>query len=145
MDIRKAQAQDIDSIEKIVKQYSFEEEREYAEIISSSNKGIFIAEQNGLIVGFLGYKFSNWNKTIEIINIFILSEFRQKGFGSQLIQYLIKFVQGKNYRAIICEAPSKSNAPKLYSKNGFRKCGYNDRYYGNEGREIAEFYSFDLN
>lgn len=44
----------------------------------------------------------------------------------------------------MAEAPSLSNAPKLYKKAGFRKCGYNDRYYSNSGKEIALWYSFDL-
>lgn len=44
----------------------------------------------------------------------------------------------------MAEALSLSNTPKLYKKAGFRKCGYNDRYYSNSGKEIALWYSFDL-
>jgi ribosomal protein S18 acetylase RimI-like enzyme len=144
MEIRKATVEDIEAIEEINRKYVFETGRDYAKIISATNKGILVITDGAQMAGFLGHAFEDWNETLKIINIFILPEFRHKGLASQLVQYLIESVKDKDYRTILTEAPSKSFAPKLYQKNGFRKCGYNDRYYDNTGEEIAEFYSYDL-
>jgi len=45
---------------------------------------------------------------------------------------------------LIAEAPSLNPVLILYLKNGFRICGFNDRYYSNDGKEIALFLSYDF-
>ncbi len=51
----------------------------------------------------------------------------------------------KGYRSVIAEAPAKDGIDKFYAKLGFRKCGYNDRYYTNrDNGGIAIFMSCDL-
>lgn len=144
MNITKAEIKDAKEISEIAIKCNFETERNYEEILNDKDKGIFLAKENNKIIGFIGYSFQKWNNSIQVINIFVKPDFRKKGIGSRLIQELINFSKKTDYRVIIAEAPSNTNAPKLYLKNGFRKCGYNDRYYTNDGSIIAEFYSLDL-
>ena len=69
---------------------------------------------------------------------------RRKGIAKQLILHIVEEAKKMQVRCILAEAPSSGNAPFLFTACKFRKCGYNDRYYTNDGGEIAEFYSFDL-
>ncbi len=54
----------------------------------------------------------------------------------------------KELRSIIVETqPSNRNAMDFYLSNGFRLCGFNDRYYTNKpvsSKDIAIFFSLDL-
>ena len=58
---------------------------------------------------------------------------------------VIEKVKNTEYRCLIAEAPSLNPVKNLYEKVGFRKCGYNDRYYSNDGEEICIWMSLDLN
>ena len=135
MKIKKADFKDIKEIKKISKEYNFG---------LQGSKEMYVLIENKKIAGFTGLIFHKWNNTLKISDIFIIPEYRKKGYGLKLIEFLINKVRKTNYRCIIAEAPSLSNAPKLYEKAGFRKCGYNDRYYSNSGKETALWYSYDL-
>ncbi len=105
---------------------------------------MYVLVENKKIIGFTGLIYHKWNNTLKISDIFIIPEYRKKGYGFKLIEFLVSRAKRTNYRCIIAEAPSLSNAPKFYKRAGFRKCGYNDRYYFNFGKEIALWYSYDL-
>lgn len=62
-----------------------------------------------------------------------------------MIQYMLTEAGRINVRCLFAEAPTSSKASLLFKKMGFRLCGYNDRYYDNSGRDVAEFYSYNLN
>ncbi len=135
MKIKKANNKDLEKIKKISKKYNFR---------LQGAKKMYILIENKKIIGFTGLIYHKWNNTLRISDIFIIPEQRKKGFGLKLIRFLINKVKKTRYRCIIAEAPSLSSAPKLYEKAGFRKCGYNDRYYSNKDKEIALWYSYDL-
>ena len=135
MKIKKANNKDLEEIRKISKRYDFG---------LQGDKEMYILIENKKIIGFAGLIYHKWNNTLQISDIFIVPEYRKKGCGLKLIKFLINKSKKTKYRCIIAEAPSLSNAPKLYEKAGFRKCGYNDRYYSNKNKEIALWYAYDL-
>jgi len=135
MKINKADTKELEEIKRISGKYNFG---------LQGSKEMYVLIKNNKIIGFAGLIYKNWNNTLQISDIFIIPEQRKKGYGLKLINYLINKAKKTNYRCIIAEAPSLSNALKLYEKAGFRKCGYNDRYYSNDGKEIALWYSYDL-
>lgn len=104
---------------------------------------MYLAEENAVIIGFSGISRQLWNQSAQGINIFVHPDFRGKGIGSKLVQEMINGARKMNVRCLIVEAPSESAALPLYQKNGFRKCGYNDRYYDNSN-ESAIFLSYDF-
>lgn len=144
MRIRKARLKDSKKINNLNKKYFHEKGRNWNKLINSKNSEMFILENNKEIVGFTGLEYFDWNNTIKIINIFVHPEYRKIGLGKKLMKYLLQKVKKTKYRCIIAEAPSSNPVVQLYLKNGFRKCGYNDRYYSNKGKEIAIFLSYDL-
>jgi len=135
MEIKKANLKEIKEIKEISKKYKFG---------LQGAKEMYILIKDKKIIGFTGLIYHKWNNTLQVSDIFIIPEYRRKSYGLKLIKFLVNKAKKTNYRCIIAEAPSLSNAPKLYEKAGFRKCGYNDRYYSNSGKEIALWYSYDL-
>ena len=144
MIIRKARLKDSKKIAKLNEKYFHEKGRNWDKLISSKNSEMFVLEDNKEIIGFTGLEYFDWNNTIQIIDIFVHSEYRKKGLGSKLVKYLLNRAKKTKYRCVIAEAPPLNPVIRLYLKKGFRKCGYNDRYYSNKNREIAVFLSYDL-
>lgn len=143
MKIIKATKNNIPEIIRLNRRY-FHEKRDYREIIGDKETDFFVIKEKNRTIGFSGLKHFSWNNTAKITNIFLLPIFRHKGYGQALIEILIKTAKKKKARTLIAEAPSAKPALKFYLKNGFRICGYNDRYYDNKGKEIAIFLSYDL-
>ena len=144
MKIRKAELNDAEIIDKLNRLYLHEKGRNYNEIISSKSAEMFVLELDEEIIGFAGVEYHDWNNSSRIINIFIHPDHRRKGYGTELLQFLIRRLKNKKYRTLIAEAPSLNPSLILYLKNGFRVCGFNDRYYSNKGKEIAVFLSYDF-
>lgn len=142
MEIRKAKITDLKTIEKLNNKY-FHEKRNFKEIIE--NNCFFVAEESSKIIGFTGIQHSKWNNTARIIDIFIHPDYRGKGYANQLIKKIKAEAKKIKVRTIIAEAPSLNNVLAVYLKNRFRICGFNDRYYSNNGKEIAVFLSYDIN
>ena len=135
MNIEKAKFEEVKEIKKISKKYKFG---------LQGSKEMYVLVKDKKIIGFTGLIYHKWNNTLQVSDIFIIPECREKGYGLKLIEFLVNKAKRTDYRCIIAEAPSLSSVPKLYERAGFRKCGYNDRYYSNSGKEIALWYSYDL-
>lgn len=144
MRIRKAVLKDLPKIKKLSNQFKFELNRDWKGLIHSRNSEMFLLMNKEDIVGFTGLVYHAWNNTIQITNVFIHPRYRRQGLGLKLINFLIEKAKKTNYRCLIAEAPSLNPVLKLYKKAGFRKCGYNDRYYSNSEKEIALWMSIDL-
>ncbi|MGC8538932.1 MAG: GNAT family N-acetyltransferase, partial [Candidatus Micrarchaeia archaeon] len=144
--IRRARSSDIKSIEMLNQRYNFELNRDWKKLATDKNTEIYVAIDSGKIVGFTGLIHYNWNDTLQILDVFVDPLARGKGYGRQIINFLLsKARRMKGYRSIIAEAPAKEGIDKFYAKLGFRKCGYNDRWYTNRGNgDIAIFMSYDL-
>lgn len=144
MEIRQASLGDLSEIKKLSNNFDFETDRDWEDLISSKDKRMFILVDKNKIVGFSGLIEYDWNDTLQISNIFICPNYRNKGLAKKLIKYDIDEAKKTPFRCLIAEAPSLNPVKKLYEKMGFRKCGYNDRYYSNKGKEICIWMSFDL-
>jgi len=144
MEIRKASIKDKEAIEKLSHEHSFEINRKWEKILSSQKTETYILIDNDKIVGLTGLIHHKWNNTLQILNIFIHPDYRRQGLGLKLINHIKGIARQSDFRCLIAEAPSNTNAPKLYEKAGFRKSGYNDRYYSNSGEPVAYWMSYDL-
>lgn len=143
MQVRKVTLDDLETIERISEDYCFEPNRDWKGLIDSDTSEMFILEDKK-VLGFTGLIYYDWNNTVQISNIFIKPQHRGKGLGLKLIEHLKNHMKGKGYRCIIAEAPSDNTVLNLYKKAGFRRCGYNDRYYTNKGDKICIWMSYDI-
>ena len=146
MRIRKAVPTDLRAVAEMSRKYEFETNRDWRAAISSKDSEMFLLVDGSVVVGFTGLIYNHWNETIQILDIFIRPEHRGHGLGLKLVSFLISRARAKrsDYRCLIAEAPSAGNMDEFYKKAGFRKCGYNDRYYSNDGKNIALWMSMDL-
>ena len=143
MRIKKATLADMPIIKHLSKKYNFEQGREWKEAISHKNSEMFLLIQRGTVIGFTGLIHNAWNNTAQILDIFTAPPYRKQGLGLTAINFLVDKAKRKGYRCITAEAPD-SHVVLFYKKAGFRKCGYNDRYYSNIGKPIATWMSLDL-
>jgi [ribosomal protein S18]-alanine N-acetyltransferase len=88
----------------------------------------FVAEEEGEVAGYMGY----WEAPDEahLINLAIGPKFRQKGLGSAMIDYCLKFAARRGARLATLEVRSGNEAAKrLYEKSGFRIVAIRKKYY----------------
>lgn len=141
MEIRDAKLEDIEILKEISRQYDFEPNRDWEGLVKDHQMYMLVDED---VIGFTGLIEYKWNRTLQISNIFVKPEHRGKGLAQKLVEHLISQAEKTVNRCLIAEAPSNNSVVKLYEKTGFRKCGYNDRYYNNTGEPMAYWMSYDL-
>jgi len=142
MEIRDARKEDIKSLEAISKEFDFEPNRDWKGLVEDHE--MFLLFDADEVIGFTGLIEYSWNRTLQISNIFVKPEYRGQRLAQKLLTHLISKAEKTVNRCIIAEAPSNNSVVKLYEKMGFRKCGYNDRYYNNSGEPMAYWMSYDL-
>ena len=143
MKIRKATPRDLPEIRKLSKKFKFEIGRDWKGLIGSKNSEMFVLMNDRSVIGFTGLIRYDWNNTLQVLDIFVEPEYRRKGLGIALLDFLVDRSRKTAFRCLIAEAPSLNPVVDLYKKAGFRQCGYNDRYYSNSGKEIALWMSLD--
>jgi diamine N-acetyltransferase len=144
--IRKANMEDFDRLNKLFWQsdyfhynnepYIYEKTndgcrtREYIESLLNDKINIFIVlEKEKEIIGFLlAYEetkghlpFHKKRKYIVIDNIVVDENYRNKGYGEKLLNYIIEYAKNENYNDIMLYVYRfNENAIKLYEKKGFK-------------------------
>ena len=89
------------------------------------------------VLGFL--KYSLIYDRIEIDNIFVEEEHRNKKIGTKMMSYLISVAIEKNVENITLEVRvSNDIAIKLYKKMGFHEVVLRKFYYGDEDAILME-------
>jgi len=110
-------------------------------IISDKNNFIITLKQEQKIIGYGGYHFlkthrnflhipKKYRKLVHLINIAITPEYHRRGFGSFLLETLLKSAskQGAEY-CYLEVRPSNTRAIKFYRKEGFSIIGIIKNYY----------------
>ena len=88
-------------------------------------------EKDGKIVSFLNYSLI-YNR-IEIEYIYTISEYRNYGLASMLLDYLIDLgIKNKCENITLEVRKSNINAINFYEKNGFKKISIREKYYNGE-------------
>ena len=98
--------------------------------LENPNSKYFMCKLNNEIVGFAGVLIVL--DEADITNIVIKKDFRNKGIGTSLLNYLIEFCKSQNLTKINLEVSSKNDiAINLYKKFGFKQVGNRKNYYKN--------------
>lgn len=148
--LRRAEESDIDSLEAVISQHwkvNIDHHRE----MTNKNAIVLVAETLGdarKVIGTGLMWITGWNKTGYLVELAVSTEHMRRGVGRALIDEFAKLAKQNGLRAIIVETqPDNKGGMDFYLSNGFRLCGFNDRYYTNNpksSREIAVFFSLDL-
>uniref|UniRef100_A0A7V6CDF0 GNAT family N-acetyltransferase n=1 Tax=Thermodesulfobacterium geofontis TaxID=1295609 RepID=A0A7V6CDF0_9BACT len=139
MRIRQVKLSDInDFIETYIRAYEELENYKYRTrkeiknyfkwLYNRDKEGFVVAEEKDKSVGFAAGD-ANWinfegKKVLEIHEIFVLPEFRKKGIGSQLLQYLLFYGVKKDKKlAELWVGKTNYKAINFYKKFGFKEAG----------------------
>jgi len=96
--------------------------------IVGENKKYIVALSNNIIVGFAGILILY--PEIEIMNIVVKKNERNKGIGNLLLDKIIEIAQNNNYEKIFLEVNEKNNiAINMYKKHDFSNIGIRKKYY----------------
>ncbi len=152
-DSRYATVEDVQVVSRIISQY-WQPSLDYsAEVVKEDN--IFLVaeykdEELGkpILAGMALANIIKWNKTGYLLEIAVDKGNKRSGVGKTLIAGLSHIGKKRGIRSVIAETqPSNIVAMDFYISQGFRLCGFNDRYYTNtpkSSRDVAIFFSLDL-
>jgi ribosomal-protein-alanine N-acetyltransferase len=131
--IRSATAEDIPAIlaiEEKAENAAHWPEEKYREMFESeiSRRSVLVLDDRGTIRGFaIGRVF---DQECEIENVVVASDFRRRGWGSELLQGLIDAASQAGVTAFFLEVRESNFAARaLYNGSGFAENGRRKRYY----------------
>ena len=131
VECRRAEARDIDAI-VLLEELSFDPPWSRTsienEVCKSRLARFFVAEQDGIVVGYIGSRIVFGE--CEIFNVAVHPDCRGQGIASTLMQYFIDSVEAEGAGAISLDVrPSNAPAIALYTKFGFEDKGRRRGYY----------------
>lgn len=102
-------------------------EKYFTNALATNDPYFFVAEVNGILVGFITYKKgqANYFDTVIqeygwVLELFIDSEYRDHGIGTKLMEEAAKFFKAEGLQYVKVEVSShNTNAIQFYQKNGF--------------------------
>lgn len=84
---------------------------------------IILAERCGEVIGYLKLEYI-WSKLPYISLIILKPEFRGKGIGSLMLNYLIEFLQLNGFDTLLSSSQVNEAEPQMWHrKKGFIECG----------------------
>jgi ribosomal protein S18 acetylase RimI-like enzyme len=101
--------------------------RSFAEFLGGTPYGdAFIFEENGTVIGYgvLAYTYSQeaGGKVVWLEEIYVLSAYRGRGYGSEFIDFVLKEIPAARYR--LETEPENEKAAALYRRKGFELFEY---------------------
>ena len=148
--VRKATTEDIGGLEGIINQH-WRVNIDHDHELRNRDAVLLVAETTGRqarIVGTGLMWITRWNRTGYLVELAVDRQVQRMGIGRRLISEFSKYARRHGLRGIIVETqPDNKDGMDFYLTNGFRLCGFNDRYYTNSpqsSHDIAIFFSLDL-
>jgi len=102
------------------------------------HKKLWVVEINHKIVGY--FILICYKKTIRIYSVAVLSKYRNKGIGSKILDFIVKFGKFLKKERIILEVRISNKSIRFYKKFGFKIKKLLKNYYENE-----DGYKMELN
>lgn len=83
---------------------------------------VYIAEENGDFVGWLRYNLF-WDNTPFMNMLYVLSEYRGRGYGRELVDYWEMQMKNKGFSEVMTSTLSDEYAQHFYNKLGYNTVG----------------------
>lgn len=117
MNIRVAQKEDL----SVLCQYDKHIAKDELVYCISRNR-IYIAKEKGKFIGWLRYNLF-WDNTPFLNMVYILNDYRQRGFGKQFVDYWEKQMKLLDYECVMTSTASDEYAQHFYHRLGYRTIG----------------------
>lgn len=117
MKIRLAEINDVELLFKYDKHIS------KAEMINSAElKRIYLAEENGCLVGWLRYNLF-WDNTPFMNMLYVFEKYRGKGFGRRLVSFWESDMLRQGFNTFMTSTQADEYAQHFYFKLGYEAIG----------------------
>jgi ADP-ribose pyrophosphatase YjhB (NUDIX family)/GNAT superfamily N-acetyltransferase len=126
---RPASSVDAEGVTTLVEAYPLEQDGEHAPPIGDPDRELFIAVDNGQVIGFCGIALDRQNRTAQIEQVFVHPRYRRWGVGTQLIATCLRHSEEAGIQAVHAQAPVSNPGWTVYLKAGFRVSGFTSDYY----------------
>lgn len=104
-------------------------------ITESNNEDVFGYYDDNVLIGFIHVL--RTFECLEIINVVVDSNYRNRGIATELINYVMNYYDGLEY--LLLEVNENNiNAVNLYKKLGFEVINIRKKYYGNDDALIMK-------
>ena len=102
----------------------------YGELNFNRFARYFVVEMNQKIIGYIGSWF--FKDFVHITNVAVHPDFRKKGIGTKLMNYIINLAKSRKVKKIVLEVRvSNIIAQRLYKNLGFKVEKVKKEYYPN--------------
>lgn len=83
---------------------------------------VYIAEDNGTLIGWLRYNMF-WDNTPFMNMLYFLEEYRGKGYGKRLVEFWESEMSQAGYKTVMTSTASDEYAQHFYVKLGYKSIG----------------------
>jgi len=109
--------------------YSRYDNDSFVRVRQNPNNFVFVAEDEGKLVGFISFSIRDVirypKQILELDEIFVLQDYREKGTGKMFMDQMEKIAKEKNcYRIFIESHYDHKGAHKFYETLGYTNNGY---------------------
>ena len=105
-------------------------ENSIAHELTSDYSFWFVAEENGVVAGYIGSQISF--PEADVMNVAVRPDYRRRGIGEILVETLISHLKSMDCESLTLEVRASNEAAKaLYEKLGFAQVGLRKNYYRN--------------
>lgn len=87
-----------------------------------SLRRVYVAEENGSLAGWLRYNLF-WDNTPFLNLLYLLPQFRRKGFGRQLLSFWEQDMTAQGFDTLMTSTQSDEYAQHFYVKCGYEAVG----------------------
>jgi len=131
LEITKMTIEDYDQIKDILQEKfdDFWTTSSLKQVLENSNNQFFVAKQNDIIIGFAGVL--NNIDYVEILNIVVHKEYRNQGYGKELLNAIIDYAKEQEKSIVLEVNEHNEYAIELYKNAGFTQNGLRKKYYNN--------------
>ena len=131
LEITKMTIEDYDQIKDILQEKfdDFWTTSSLKQVLENSNNQFFVAKQNDIIIGFAGVL--NNIDYVEILNIVVHKEYRNQGYGKELLNAIIDYAKEQGKSIVLEVNEHNEYAIELYKNAGFTQNGLRKKYYNN--------------
>jgi ribosomal protein S18 acetylase RimI-like enzyme len=144
---RPATLADAEVVTMLGEVYPGEASGPYGREIGFPNRQLYVAVDQGQVIGFCGMALDQDTRTGRISQVFVHPRYRRWGIGTHLLTCCVDGGREAGLRALLAQAPISNPGWGVYLKAGFRVSGLTNDYYergAGDGPQTALLLTYDL-
>jgi 8-oxo-dGTP diphosphatase len=132
---RRAALADAEVVAMLSELYPFGLGGDYARYVSDPEQALFVAVDQGQVVGFAAMSLRQQGRIAEIEQIFVHPRYRRWGIGTRLAQTCVEYGLERGLRAVTVQVPVANPGWTVYLAAGFQVGGFSNDYYAPQSDE----------